>query len=105
VRGWPNAWRPDPKEPLPQWVALDFGRPVEFNTVHLSFQTKQMRAEDFRLEAFDGQKWQPLATVQGNKDRRRIVRFDRTKASQLRLVILKAADDMGVCEIRVYDEP
>ncbi|HOM18143.1 MAG TPA: hypothetical protein PLQ00_12505, partial [Thermoguttaceae bacterium] len=74
-------------------------------TVHVSFQTKQMRAEDFRLEAFDGQKWQPLATVQGNKDRRRVVRFDRTKASQLRLVILKAADGMGVCEIRVYDEP
>ena len=105
VRGWPNSWRPDPQEPLPQWVALDFGRPVEFNTVYLSFQTKQMRAEDFRLEAFDGQNWQPLATVQGNKDRRRVVRFDRTKASQLRLVILKAADDMGVCEIRVYDEP
>ncbi len=105
IRGWPNAWRPDPKEPLPQWVALDFGQPVEFNTVHVSFQTRQMRAEDFRLEAFDGQQWRQLATVQANKDRRRVVRFDRTKASQLRLVILKAADDMGVCEIRVYNEP
>ncbi|MDW8039653.1 MAG: FAD-dependent oxidoreductase, partial [Thermoguttaceae bacterium] len=105
IRGWPNAWRPDPMQPMPQWVALDFGQPVEFNTVHVSFQTKQMRAEDFRLEAFDGQQWQTLVTVQGNKDRRRVIRFDRIKASQLRLVILKATDGMAVCEIRVYDEP
>lgn len=105
VRGWPNAWRPDPKEPLPQWVALDFGLPVRFNTVHVSFQSKTMRAEDFRLETFDGQQWKPILTVQGNKDRRRVLRFDPTTGSQLRLVILKATEGMGVCEIRVYDEP
>ena len=36
-------------------IVLDtHDRPVSFNTVHVSFQTKANRAEDFRLEAADG---------------------------------------------------
>lgn len=105
IRGWPNAWRPDPKQPLPQWVALDFGRRVPFNTVHVSFQTKADRAVDFRLEVPEKDGWRTLAAVQGNAQRRRVIAFERTKATALRLVVEKAAGDMGVCEIRVYDEP
>jgi hypothetical protein len=104
VRGWPNAWRPDPKRPLPQWIELDFGRSASFNTVHVSFQTKAHRAVDFRIEAAEGEGWKPLAAVEQNADRRRVLRFDRTKSSKLRLVVLKATDEAGVCEIRVYDE-
>lgn len=103
IRGWPNSWRPDPEQALPQWVELDFGREVELNTVHVSFQAKTMRAEDFRIEAADGGTWKTLATVQDNKDRRRVISFARTKAQKLRLVVTKAPEDMGVCEIRVYD--
>lgn len=103
IRGWPNSWRPDPNKPLPQWIELDFGRAIEFNTVHVSFQTKANRAVDFRLEVFDGQ-WRPVATIENNADRRRVISLPRTKAFKLRLVVLKATADAGVCEIRVYDE-
>ncbi len=104
IRGWPNAWRPDPKEPLPQWVELDFGRPVAFDTVHVTFQTKADRAVDFRLEAAERDRWRTLIAVTGNEDRRRVIGFERTSTPKLRLVVEKTAGDMGVCEIRVYDE-
>ncbi len=105
VRGWPNSWRPDPKEPLPQWIELDFGRTARFNCVHVSFQTKQMRADRFRIEALHNGQWHRVAAIDKNTSRRRVIRFDRTAAQKLRLVIEKAQPDMGVCEIRVYDEP
>jgi hypothetical protein len=105
VRGVPHSWRPDPRQPWPQWVQLDFGKSVGFNTVHVSFQSKQMRAEDFRIEISDGGPWQSVADVRENGDRRRVLALGPVRASQLRLVISKARRDMGVCEIRVYDEP
>lgn len=104
-RGWPNSWRPEPGKPLPQWIELDFGRPVEFNCVHVSFQSKQLRAEQFRLEVAQGDSWRAVAELSDNLQRRRVVYFPRTRASRLRLVVLKANAEMGVCEIRVYDEP
>ena len=106
VRGWPNSWRPDPQAPLPQWVELDFGGPVSLNTVHVSFQSKTMRAEAFRVETSDdGKAWRTVAEVSDNPDRRCVLRFDRTQAFKLRLLITKAQQGMGVCEIRAYDEP
>ena len=60
IRGVPHSWRPDPRQPWPQWVELDFGKTVAFNTVHVSFQSKEMRAEDFRIEVSEaarGRAW------------------------------------------------
>jgi hypothetical protein len=105
VRGTPHAWRPDPRQPLPQWVELDLGKPARFNTVHVSFQSKEMRADDFRLEAFDAGQWRTVAKVVDNPERRRVLSFPPLAAQRLRLVLLKAKPDAGVCEIRVYDEP
>ena len=105
VRGVPHAWRPDPKQPLPQWVELDFGQARSMNCVQVSFQSKPMRAEDFRIEAASNGGWATVADVQENLERRRVLTFPRTTATKLRLVITKARPDMGVCEIRVYDEP
>ena len=105
VRGWPNSWRPDPTKPLPQWVELDFGREVTFNTIHVSFQTREHRATAFRLETPRGEAWRSVAEVTGNLQRRRVLRFDPVKAARLRLVIAEARPEMGVCEIRVYHEP
>jgi hypothetical protein len=34
-----------------------------------------------------------------------VIPLPPTTASKLRLVLTKVRDDMGVCEIRVYDEP
>ncbi len=105
VRGWPSSWRPDPKLPLPQWIELDFGREVPFNAVHVSFQTKQLRADDFRVEVLRDGAWQTIVDVRGNGERRCVLRFDRTTSSRLRLVLTKLQADAAVCEVRVYDEP
>ena len=105
VRGWPNSWRPDPAQPLPQWVELDFQREVKFNCVHVSFQSRTMRADDFRVEVPQHDGWRAVAEVTGNADRRRVLRFDPATATRLRLVLNKLQPDAGVCEIRVYDEP
>jgi hypothetical protein len=104
IRGWPNSWRPEPGKPLPQWVELDFGREVSFNCVHVAFQTRELRANAFRLQAPRGDDWQTVAEVTGNLQRRGVIRFEPAKAARLRLVITEAKPDMGVCEIRVYNE-
>jgi hypothetical protein len=104
IRGVPHAWRPDPRQPLPQWVELDFGKTVGFNTVHVSFQSKELRAEDFRIEVAAGDDWRPVAELRGNLDRRCVLGLQPVRAAKLRLVITKAKPGMGVCEIRVYDE-
>ncbi len=104
IRGAPNSWRPDPSSPGPHWLELDFGKPVTLDTAHVAFQTKEMRANDFRLEASRGDAWETLADIRGNADRRRVIGFPTATASKLRLVILGAEPNMGVCEIRAYRE-
>jgi len=105
IRGWPNAWRPDPAQPLPQWIDLDFAKPVRFNKVHVVFQSQDLRGEGFRLEVPRGDAWQPVAEVTDNFDRRRVIGIEPTTAARLRLVLTKAREGAGICEIRVYDEP
>ena len=105
IRGWPNSWRPAPEASAPHWIELDFGKPIACDTVHISFQSGTMRANAFRLETFDGLQWQTLVDVKDNRDRRRLLRFAPTQTTKLRLVITDAAPEMGVCEIRVYNEP
>lgn len=104
IRGWPNSWRPDPNQSLPQWIELDFGRPVRFDTVHVAFQSQELRADAFRLEVFRDNAWQTIANVTGNFARRRVLSVKPTTAAKLRLVVTEAPEGMGVCEIRVYDE-
>jgi hypothetical protein len=104
VRGWPNSWRPEPGQNLPQWVELDFGRDVAFNCVHVSFQSRELRGDAFRLEVRRANEWQTVAEVSGNRQRRRVMRFPPISSAQLRLVIVEANREMGVCEIRVYNE-
>lgn len=104
VRGRPHSWRPDPKSPFPQWVCLEFGQPIAFNTVHVSFQSKTMRADDFDLEIFQNGGWSKVAEIRDNLNRRCVITFPKVTSDKLRLVIQRAEPDMGVCEIRVYDE-
>lgn len=104
VRGWPNSWRPDPQQNLPQWIELDFGRRCQFDTVHVSFQSKTMRARDFAIEVAAEQGWKTVAEVKDNDDRRRVLTFPRVSSDKLRLTVQKASPEAGVCEIRVYDE-
>jgi hypothetical protein len=104
IRAWPNSWRPERGKPLPQWIELDFGREAAFNCVHVAFQTRELRADAFRLEVPHGDGWQAIAEKKDNLQRRCVIRFDSAKAARLRLVVTRAEPDMGICEIRVYNE-
>jgi hypothetical protein len=104
VRGVRNAWIPDSKQSMPQWVQLDFGRERVLDTVAVSFQTKLLRADDFQVEVWKDGQWQRVSELSGNKLRRCVVRFDPVKTSKMRLVLTKIQPDAGVCEIRAYHE-
>jgi len=105
-----NAWAPDPAAPLPQWVELDFGRPVAFNTVHVTFQHAVLAAKAYRLEAWVGDGWRPLSTVPSHqvRFRRSVHGFPAVTSARLRIVIQESAaveEPPTLCEIRVYNEP
>jgi hypothetical protein len=104
IRGWPNSWRPDPAQSLPQWVELDLGEAKRFSTIHVSFQSKAMRARDFTVEALVGDEWKALGEVKDNSERRRVLAFDPVEAAKLRVTLQKAMPEAGICEIRLYDE-
>lgn len=104
IRGVPHSWRPDPAQALPQWVELTFASPVEFDTVHISFQSRALAANDFALSVWRDGQWQPLVRVTDNAQRRCVLTVPTTRAERLRLTIEKAPPEMGVCEIRVYHE-
>jgi len=105
VAGYPNAWWPDPSQPLPHWVELDFGKPVAFNTVHVTFQNPALLPDAFRVETWANEAWRPVAEVASGVQRRHVLTFERAMATKLRLVITRARGRIGVCEIRVYDDP
>ena len=104
IRGWPNAWRPDYDKDGPHWVELDLGGVKKFNTVHVTFQSKALRAKDFTVEGLVDGTWKTLADVKDNDDRRRVLTFEPVKAARLRLTLVKALPETGVCEIRIYNE-
>lgn len=103
--GEPHSWQPDTSQTPPYWVELDFSKPVPFNRVHVSFQTKEHAADSFRIEVWANNQWQTVAHVADKKQRRHVIHFDRKISPELRLVLTKAPDTTAVCEIRVYDEP
>lgn len=112
-----NLWASDPREPTPQWIALDFGKPVRLSSVLLTFDT-DMNApfhtvplvpecvRNYRLSCFDGQRWTDIVTVTDNFQRRRVHQFPAVTATQLRLTVLatNGAPSARVFEIRAYGE-
>ena len=103
--GTTHSWRPGQGQPLPQWVELNLGQPTSFNSVHVSFQTKDHAAESFQIEIWDGDQWQMVVEVSANKMRRRVICFDRRTSSKVRLVLTNAPEDVAVCQVRIYDDP
>ena len=104
VAGYPNAWMPDPAQPLPQWVELKFPKAARFNTVHVTFQTAAMAASAYTISVPDGQGWREALKVDGNTLRRRIHTFDAVQADRLRLTLTGTSRDgtPHICEMRVY---
>ena len=113
-----NLWASDPAEPMPQWIELEWPRPVTLNTVYLTFDTDlnaphhtvplvPQTVRDYRLSYCGGNTWKTLATETENFQRRRVHRFDPIQASKLRLTVEATNGDRlaKVFEIRAYHEP
>jgi len=99
-----NAWAPDPKAQLPQWIQLKLAEPLVIDTVHLSFQKRTDRAVDFTVETWVEDSWKTVANVVGNQSRRRVLNFEPLNTDRVRLVITKTAGRFAICEIRLYNE-
>jgi hypothetical protein len=97
-----HAWAPASEASAPHWVELAWDRPVQFNVVHVCFQTVNLSPRQFALEVWQADHWLPIATVTENRHRRHVLGLDRLTTDRLRLVL---QEPLAVCEIRVYDEP
>jgi len=119
----PNLWVSDPTQALPQSVCLDFGKPVKFNTVSISFDTNleansahktdfwraPLCASHWRLWALVHGRWERIFEENGNYQRHRAARFEAVFAAALKLEILEtnggpAEKQARVYEIRIYNE-
>jgi hypothetical protein len=100
-----NAWAPDPKAQLPQWIQLQLAEPSQVNSVHVSFQKRGSRADDFTVDAWVEDAWKTVANMVENKYRRCVLNFQTLKTDKIRLVITKASPRLAVCEIRIHNEP
>ncbi len=100
VHGEPNSWAPDPAAPSPHWLELRFDGPREVDTVHLTFQLREMSARSYRVTVPDGEAWRAVVDVSENRERRRVHAFGSVTTDRIRLLI----DDPSarICEIRAY---
>lgn len=110
-----HGWISDAKRPLPQWLELDFGKPVEMTSVRLTFDTDlnadrphhpvaEQCVKDYRIEAFDGQVWKELVTKKDNYFRHQVHCFAKTTATKVRVVVEATHGDPSarIFEIRIY---
>ena len=124
VNGWTrlaqnpaSMWRSDPGQALPQWVELDFGRKIDFNTVHLTFVTdpnghkpglsfSSTCVRNYELSALVDGEWVRVIKEEGNFQRHRVHSFATRAAAKLRLTVFATHGDTSasVFEIRVYNE-
>jgi len=124
INGWTrlkenkkSLWVSDPSAPFPQWIELDLGKPLEFNTVHLTFDTdlstatpekprQEVCVKSYEVSAFSNGDWIELAESEDNFQRHRIHKFKRVSANKLRLLIraTHGVPSARVFEIRVYNE-
>lgn len=103
--GKTSAWAPAPGQ-ASQWLELSWPQPQSCNVVHLSFLTKDRAPQRFAVEVWQPEGWKPVAEMTDNRLRRQVLPFGRTTASKLRIVLPEVTgEDIGLCEIRVYDEP
>ena len=124
INGWTRLkenkeclWISDPSESFPQWIELDLGKPSEFNTVHLTFDTdlstgspdksrQEVCVKSYKVSVFLNGDWVKVAESKDNFQRHRIHKFKKVRANKLRLEIraTHGAPSARVFEVRIYDE-
>ncbi|MDZ8118436.1 FAD-dependent oxidoreductase [Pontiella agarivorans] len=119
-----NMWISDPKQAMPQWVELDFGGKKKVNSVYLTFDTnlkvkrytsweqkpeERMPPEcvrDYQVQVQKNGKWETVADVTNNYQRRRVHHFQTLETSKVRILITATNGDHSarIYEIRAYNE-
>lgn len=104
---------------MSQWLELDFGHEVTFDTIYLTFDThlsnrRMQRApfsnpecvRDYDVSVLQDDAWTSLLQVEGNYHRRRVHRLPATRADRLRITVLATNGDglARIYEVRVYHE-
>ena len=117
--GKPNIWISAPGEPMPQHIDLDFGKPEEFNTVCLTFDTNLNKlprlgaapecVKDYALYFHNGNSWVNILMEKDNNHRCRKHTFHTAHpviAQKLRVEVqtTNGVDTARIHEVRVYNE-
>lgn len=99
-----NAWSPAENADAPHWIELAWQEAVDFDVVHVTFQTVESAPQWFALEVSSPGEgsWRRIGEVADNRHRRLVLGVDRLRTSRLRVLLREPA---GICEVRVYDEP
>lgn len=116
--GKTNMWSSNPRQEMPQWLGLDFGKEQTFTSVYLTFDTnlaprlpneacppEAVRDYDVQVEQ-PGGGWRTVAEVKGNFLRRRIHHFPEVASRRVRVNVLatNGVKDARIFEVRVYNE-
>jgi len=118
LNGKGNMWISNAKEKLPQWIQLDFGRPVQCNTVHCTFDTNldprggdsealpKECVSNYQVECRVGGQWQTVARADNNYQRLCRHQFPTVMTEAIRLTVLATHGSpcARVFEIRAYQE-
>lgn len=112
------CWVSDTGQCLPQWVCLDFHKPVDINEVHLTFDSDMNNpsinygmntnpsqlVSGYRLQLLADDSWREIVKVDNNYLRKRVHRFKTTRVQQIKLIIDSSRDNKTarVFEIRAY---
>jgi hypothetical protein len=117
TEGKTSLWASDPRQPLPQWLSLEFGERVALNTVLLTFDTNlsprlpgpgnaRETVRDYTVSVRQADAWKEVATVRGNFQRRSTARFETVQAEAVRVTVLATHGDPSarIFEVRLYSE-
>ncbi|MDQ8193029.1 FAD-dependent oxidoreductase [Coraliomargarita sp. SDUM461004] len=117
-----HIWRSSPDEELPQSVELKWEQePVSIACVELTFPGHLLREyhatpalfhdaqcpKDYRIETWNGSRWEPVITIQGNYQRQRKHRLPAAVSTDRMRVVVEATNGDAVAaiyEVRCYAE-
>jgi hypothetical protein len=110
-----HSWASDPEKPFPQWIEMDFGKPVNLSRVQLTFDTElnarfpappvpKECVKDYKLSILKDGKWVDVADVKDNFMRHCVHDIKAVAASKVRLTVEATHGDPSarVFEIRAY---
>ncbi|MDZ8119301.1 FAD-dependent oxidoreductase [Pontiella agarivorans] len=119
-----NMWMSDPAQPMPQWLELDFGQAKRMNAIyvtldtdlndkrHASWEFKESERfvpesiREYSVKVLVNGRWQTVAEVEDNFQRRRIHRFPSLEVSKVRIHVQRTNGDKSarIFEVRAYNE-